>query len=301
MGKLRGLGCNIITPKSQLDELSNNPNQFPNRELSETEFLSFGADSDILILGRTPLSFETLKKFSRLKLISVYGVGVDQLDIEGAGRLNIEVKWTPGVNKREVAELVVGTMINHFRNLGLSHELMRLGHWNKNGGSSLDGKKIGIVGLGSIGTTLLQFLQPWDVEVYYCDIEDRSDKEAFAKNTCYEEIIRTCDVITFHVPLNSTTESMLGLEQVKHLKDTCLVINMSRGPVVDFRAVAAAVISGRIGGFAVDVYDIEPFDGSNWKHPKIYMTPHIGGNSVQAVEKMGQAVINNIRTYMADG
>ena len=175
---------------------------------------------------------------------------------------------------------------------------MRQGQWVKNGGSSLDGKKIGIVGLGAIGSTLLSFLRPWQLDIYYCDIEDRSQVALDINFTSFEELLAISDVVTFHVPLDASTLGMLGRRQIGLMKNDCLLINTSRGAIVDFNAAASAVISNELGGFAVDVYEQEPFDGQNWNHPRIYMTPHIGGNSVQAIQKMGSAVLAHIDCYL---
>lgn len=301
MFELANLGCVLVPPDLDLQFMSDAEKSifFPRRELTEEELVKLARGCEIILLGRTPLSERSIKALQpSLKLISIYGVGHDQVDVHAAIKLGIPVKWTSGINRREVAELVVGTMINHYRNLGLSHSLMRQGQWLKNGGSSLDGKKIGIVGLGAVGTALVDYLSPWEVEIFYNDILDRSEVAGRFKYLSFDELIATCDVISFHVPLDKSTRLMLDKERVEKLRKDCLVINMSRGPVVDFRALADAVRNGKIGGFAVDVYDTEPFDGSTFDHPNIYMTPHIGGNSIQAVQKMGSAVISQIKSFL---
>jgi phosphoglycerate dehydrogenase-like enzyme len=301
MESLSNLGLKVAPSVTEFRFLSDSEkmNKFPMREFTEEELLKFANGHEIILLGRTPISEKTLcALLPSLKLISVYGVGVDHIDIPAASRLGIQVKWTPGTNKREVAELVLGTMINHFRNLELSHHLMRQGQWIKNGGSSLDGKKIGIVGLGAVGTALVDFLKPWNVDIYYNDIADRSMVAEGLQSLSFHDLLGVSDVISFHVPLDETTRYMLGEKEISKLKKDCLLINVSRGAVVEFNSVVSAIKAGKIGGFAVDVYENEPFDGKSFNHPKIYMTPHIGGNSVQAIKKMGTAVVQQIKDYL---
>lgn len=268
------------------------------RELTEEELSEQIGDHEILLLGRTPLSRLTIQKLKKLRFVSTYGVGLDHIDLKALEACGIELGWTPGVNRRAVAELVLGVILNHSRNLSHSHNCMRQDQWIKEGGVGLDGLRIGIIGMGAIGSEVVKMLAPWDLAVIYHDIIDRKAIAGRAERKSFEEVVESSDIITLHVPLTPLTHLMLNQKTLNQIKETALLINTSRGSVVDFEAACAAVREHRLGGFAVDVYDKEPFMGASWNHPRIYLTPHIGGNSKQAVQMMGQAAMAQIRSYI---
>jgi D-3-phosphoglycerate dehydrogenase len=270
----------------------------PQRELSEGELLEQFGDHEILLLGRTPLSRQTVEQLGSLKFVSAYGVGLDHVDKRALLDHGIQLGWTPGVNRRAVAEMVVGIILNHGRNLSVSYQRMEQSHWIKDGGIGLDGQTIGIIGMGAIGSELVKMLEPWDLKIIYYDIVDRAAVAGRGQKASFDEVMIRSDIISLHVPLTPETHLMINRETLKLAQKSALLINTSRGTVVDFEGTCEAVLSGQLGGFAVDVYEQEPFLGAPWKHPRIYMTPHVGGNSQQAVLLMGRAAIAQIQQFM---
>ncbi len=270
----------------------------PQRELNEGELLDQFRDHEILLLGRTPLSRQTIEKLSSLKFVSTYGVGLDHIDRLALVDHGIQLGWTPGVNRRAVAEMVLGMMLNHGRNLSVSYQRMQQSHWVKDGGKGLDGQTVGIIGMGAIGSELVRMLVPWDLQVIYHDIVDRAAVAGRGQRARFDEVMTQSDIITLHVPLTPETHLMVNRETLKLAQKSALLINTSRGTVVDFEGACEAVLSSQLGGFAVDVYEQEPFLGAPWKHPRIYMTPHVGGNSHQAVLLMGRAAISQIDGFI---
>lgn len=260
------------------------------------EFLNTSRAS-IAIVGRESITTEVLAACPELKFIAKYGVGLDNIDEAALKQFGVKLGWTAGVNKRSVAELVVGFALGHCRNIIPSMTAMRAGRWEKNGGRQLSNMTVGIVGFGHTGSEVARLSRAFGCKILYADIVDKSNDAVSlgAIAATYTEILQTAEIVTFHVPLTAQTKGMLSDREITHLRRDALVINTSRGEVVDFNAVCHAVESGKLGGFAADVYEIEPCDLSARTHPNLYFTPHIGGNAVEAVRAMGMAAVGWIQ------
>ncbi|MBX9704481.1 MAG: hypothetical protein K2X39_10045, partial [Silvanigrellaceae bacterium] len=214
---------------------------------------------------------------------------------------NIPLGCTPGINKRSVSELVLSYSLGHCRNVFASDYLMKQGIWEKNGGKLLSSTKFGIIGLGYIGSDLAALLKAFQCEVYYNDIEDKSQisEKLGVKFLSFHEILRKCDIISFHVPLTPLTKSMFNDSVLEMTKQGMFIINTSRGEVVDLPALQKGIEGKILSGFALDVFPNEPFDSSIWSStPNIICTPHIGGNAKEAVFAMGSEAINHIEAFL---
>jgi D-3-phosphoglycerate dehydrogenase len=269
----------------------------PNRSgkvMQGDELGAFLAGHDGAIVGTEIIDGKVLDLCPDLKLISKYGVGLDNLDEAELKRRGIPFACTPGVNKRSVAELVLGFMLGHCRNIYTSLEGMREGRWLKDGGRELSSMTVGIVGFGHTGSEVAKLLQPFGTKILYVDIVDKTKEAAVlgAQRLEYDSLLRTSDVISFHVPATPQTKRMFGPKEIEIVRPHGLIVNTSRGSVVEFDATCAAVIDGKLGGFAADVFPVEPDDFSRFRgQPRLYFTPHIGGNSQEAVLAMGRAAI----------
>lgn len=252
----------------------------------------------ILLVGLEPITMNILRNCPSIIKIVKFGVGLDNIDIDAMKEFRIELGWTAGVNKRSVSELVLAYALGHLRNVTDSICLMREGIWEKNGGRQLSSSTVGIVGLGNIGLDVAQLLGPFGSSILYCDLLDRSSvSPAYAKQVDFLTLIRKSDIVTFHVPSTELTRAMLNSRNLGEMKSSAFVINTSRGDVVEFNAVCDAVMNGRIGGFATDVFPEEPFVQSNLNHKYLYFTPHIGGNAKEAVIAMGRSAIDHIARF----
>ncbi len=263
------------------------------------DFINFNK-ATILIVGLEVLTRNVLTACPTLKLVAKYGVGLDNIDTDLLKEFGITLGWTGGVNRRSVSELALGFMLGHLRNITPSIINMKENKWTKNGGRELSDCTVGIVGFGNIGTDLAKLLGPFGCRIQYCDIIDRSEVARTLNATAlsYEDLLRTSDVISFHVPSTPQTRQMFRAEHLKLLKPDAMVVNTARGDILDFDAISAAVEAGQIGAFATDVFPKEPCDLSTWSRvPHLYFTPHMGGNSREAVLAMGRSALHHVRQF----
>ena len=207
---------------------------------------------------------------------------------------------TAGTNKRSVAELTLSFMVGLCHNIFVSAERMKKGEWIREGGENLSGKTIGIIGCGNVGKEVIKILKPFDCEILINDIEDRSRycQEHNVKESSFEFLIKTSDIVSLHVPLTSLTRNMIDGNTLRAMKNKAFLINTSRGPVVNPSDLHQALVSFEILGAALDVFCSEPPDDLEFLNlPNLMVTPHIGGNSLEAVEAMGQGAIDNLVKY----
>jgi len=259
-----------------------------------------GADG--AIVGMEQVNEELLSALPQLKIVAKYGVGLDNVDQEACARHGVAVGWTGGVNARSVAEMTLCFMLGLCHNMFKTAHLLRGGTWHKRGGVLLGGRTVGIIGLGHIGQDLTRLLAPLGCHIIANDIADRSafcrewNVEAVDKESLYAR----ADIVTLHVPLTPLTRRLINSETLAKIKPGAMLINTSRGPVVEQAALQAALTSGHLGGAALDVFDPEPpTDSVFLELPTLVATPHIGGNSEEAVLAMGRSAIRHILEYFA--
>jgi len=268
--------------------------------LSEEELVDFLKDADAAIIGRDPVTQDILNALPQLKMISKYGVGLDNLDLNAIKKRGIELAVTAGINKRSVAELTLSFMIGLCHNIFISAERMKRGEWIREGGQDLSGKTIGIIGCGNVGKEVIKLLKPFSCKILINDIEDRSKfcREQDAIETSFKLLIKESDIVSLHVPLTNLTRDMINHNVLKDMKVNAFLVNTSRGPVVNSSHLHKALVSKEILGAALDVFCPEPPDDIEFLQlPQLMVTPHIGGNSIEAVEAMGQAAIDNLLRY----
>jgi D-3-phosphoglycerate dehydrogenase len=275
------------------------------RDLDEGELRAFlvAAQATHVILGREPLTSAVLDACPSLRFVAKYGVGLDNLDPAELARRGIAWSAAQGVNRMAVAELTLAFILGHARNVVRAIDEARRGVWRKDGGRGLDGAVVGLVGFGHVGTAVAEALRPFGARVLFTDILDKSPEAAArgATYATYDELLAQAEIVSFHVPRTPRTRHMLDAAAITRMRRDALVVNTARGDVVDFGATCEAVIAGRLGGFAADVFPTEPCDLRPWTSPseRLYFTPHTGGNSAQAVAAMGGAAIAGLRDALA--
>ena len=253
-----------------------------------------------LIIGTEVINEDILKRFPKLEFISKYGVGLDNIDFEALNKLGIQFGYTAGVNRLCVAELTLSFMLGLAHNVFLKGIPLKSGNWDKNGGIQLTGKKVGVIGCGNVGQSLLKLLQPFNCELLINDIEDRTTViQSFnARQTSKEEIFKTCRFITLHTPLNQETYHMINERSIDLMNHESFLINTARGSLVKHSALKHALSRNSICGAALDVFELEPPDDLEFlKLPNLMTTPHIGGNAIEAQLNMGQSSIKQLRSY----
>lgn len=273
------------------------------RYLTGSELVEFLAEADAALIGRDLISTQLLQLLPKLKVISKYGVGLDNLDLQALSQAKVEVRWSSGTNKRCVAELTLGFMLGLCHNMLLGSEEIKNGIWNRDGGQQVSEKFIGIIGCGNVGQELVRLLQPFQCQIGVCDIADRSEfcQEYGAVEMGFEELIEKADILTLHVPLTEDTNNFINKRVLDKMKRSAFLINTCRGKVVPQGDLHRALIAGDIAGAGLDVFWEEPpTDNEFLQLPNLMVTPHIGGNAREAVSAMGKAAIKNLVDYFGN-
>ena len=295
--------CNSSTLRDELSALFPQPLfNDTDRYLTEDELIQFAGQADALLVGRDGITDKVLSALPQLKIIAKYGVGLDTIDQDALNRHSVELGWTAGVNRRSVAELTLIFMLGLCHNVFKGGSALKQGQWVKDGGHMLKGKTVGVIGCGHIGQEVIQLLQPFGCVIWIRDILDRSEfcKETGAFEKSLEEVLTGADIISLHVPLTEETRYMINAASLAKMRPTAFLINTSRGDVVDQAALKEALLKETIAGAALDVFDREPpEDAELLACPQLMVTPHIGGNAIEAVEAMARAAFQHLKEYFS--
>jgi D-3-phosphoglycerate dehydrogenase len=264
---------------------------------NEDELIDYIGDAQAVIVGLDQVSSKVLDACPNLKIVSKYGVGLDNVNISACKERNIAIGWTGGVNKLSVAEMVIGNAISLLRNLYYTSNLLKNGKWQKNGGKQLSETVVGIIGIGHIGKEVIRLLKPFKCTILVNDIIEQNEyyEKNGLTNVSKEEIFKTSDVITIHTPLTDDTKEMINTASLALMKNDAIIINTARGPLINLDDLEMALKTSSIGGASLDVYDVEPPIRSGLiAIPNLINTPHIGGNSKEAVYAMGSSAIEHV-------
>jgi phosphoglycerate dehydrogenase-like enzyme len=270
------------------------------RKYTRAELISYLKDADGVVLGLEEVDDEVLVACPNIKIISKFGVGLDNLNIEACKNRDIAIGWTGGVNKRSIAEMDLCFMIALARNLYSTSINLMAGEWNKNGGFQLSKKTVGVIGLGFTGSETIKLLQPFGCRILGNDIIDKSKlcNEFSVEHVDKEIIFAEADFVTIHTPLTELTYHLINKDTLARMKQSVFVINTARGPIVNNEDLKCALIDGTIAGAALDVYEQEPpTDSELLQLPNFFCTPHIGGNADEAVMAMGMSAIGHIKEF----
>ena len=257
-------------------------------------------DADGVIVGGDVIDEDLLSHCSKVQIVAKYGVGMDNIDANACRRHGVHLAWTPGVNKLAVAEQTVGFMLTLSRNLFQSSLSLRDGTWRRDGGVQLSGKTIGIIGIGNIGKELVRLLEPFSCRILVNDIVDQDEYyRAHGLTPVSKEVLfQESDIVSIHTPLNEDTRYMVDGKSLSLMKATAILINTARGAIVRESDLKSALIEGTILGVGLDVYEEEPAtDLELLRLPNVFCTPHIGGNSVEAVHAMGSSAIDSLKRF----
>lgn len=281
--------------------------KFPNSTINlngnrykDDKLVDFLFDAEAAIVGLELINDKLLNKLPNLKFISKFGVGLNNIDLEACANRNIKVGWSAGVNKRSVAEMTLGFMLSLTRNLYLTSNQLKSFYWNKNGGSQISNKTIGIIGLGNIGKEVVKLLKPFECNILVNDITDITDfsNKNNLKIKTKEEIYKESDIITIHTPLTNETKNLINKDVFSLMKSSCFIINTARGGIINENDLEHSLKQKLIAGAALDVYKIEPPTNKNLiKLENLICTPHIGGNAQEAVISMGESALNHLIKY----
>lgn len=270
------------------------------KRFNQDELIEYIKDADAIIIGLEPINEEVLNQCKNLKMVSKYGVGLNNIDLDACEKRDIAIGWSGGVNKLSVAEMTLGYMLMLCRNLFVTSNQLKSGMWNKSGGFQLSGKTVGIIGLGYIGKEVVRLLKPFGCKILVNDIinQEKFCKENSLIETTKQEIFENADIITLHTPYDESTHNMINSEVFKSMKESAFVINSARGGIINETDLKYALQNKRIAGAAIDAYIEEPpTDTELLSLENLICTPHIGGNSQEAVEAMGMSAIKHLREF----
>ncbi|EOU2034638.1 3-phosphoglycerate dehydrogenase [Clostridium perfringens] len=287
------------------------------KAISNLELLGFDVDTNhydiedlkekikkidcIVIRSATKIRRELIDeaiKGGNLKLIIRGGVGVDNIDVQYAEQNGIKVRNTPNASSSSVAEIILAHMFSLARFLNQSNITMKAGLWKKKDyvGVELEGKTLGIIGMGRIGSELAKKCTALGMKIIYFDLMDIKNIDNNYRKVEFDELLRKSDFISINI---SGTKSIIGSEELKKVKKGVFIINTSRGKALDEEAIITSLNDGTLGGVGLDVFLEEPSKNLELiKHPKVSLTPHIGASTKEAQMKIGEEVIEIIKEEM---
>ncbi len=268
--------------------------------------------ADVHMLGmrsRTQLTRDVIEKAPRLMGVGCFCIGTNQVDLAAATRSGIPVFNAPYSNTRSVAELVLAEAILLLRGVPHKTAQMHEGLWQKSASSSFEvrGKTLGVVGYGNIGSQLGVLAEGLGMKVVFHDVVKKLNLGNARQANSLSELLRSADVVSLHVPANATTRNLMDASALDLLKGSAVLINASRGDVVDLAALAERLQKGTLLGAAIDVFptepksDNEPFISELRGLPNVILTPHIGGSTVEAQENIGIEVSEKLVRYSDNG
>ena len=259
------------------------------RRLAEHELADLVGDADVLIAGTEPITEHVMSCAPRLKLISRVGIGLDSVDLIAARERGIGVCYTPDAPAPAVAELAFGLMLSLLRSVHVANLEIHGGQWHRHIGRRLAEVTVGIIGTGRIGGRVLRRIPAFGTpRVLVNDLKPdlKLVPELKLEWVDKEEIYRSADVISLHVPLTMQTRNMIGRAQLLQMKPDALLINTSRGGIINEQELAEVMRSGHLGGAAIDVFTHEPYAGELTGIARCLLTAHMGSMSVDCRTRM---------------
>ncbi|SUY32208.1 D-3-phosphoglycerate dehydrogenase [Clostridium perfringens] len=282
ISNLELLGCDVDTNHYDIENLK--------EKIKEVDCIVIRSATKI----RRELIDEAIKG-GNLKLIIRGGVGLDNIDVKYAEQNGIKVRNTPNASSSSVAEIILAHMFSLARFLNQSNITMKAGLWKKKEyvGVELEGKTLGIIGMGRIGSELAKKCTALGMKIIYFDLMDIKNIDNNYRKVEFDELLRESDFISINI---SGTKSIIGSEELKKVKKGAFIINTSRGKALDEDAIITSLNDGTLGGVGLDVFLEEPSKNLELiNHPKVSLTPHIGASTKEAQMKIGEEVINIIK------
>jgi D-3-phosphoglycerate dehydrogenase len=280
---LEGTGAQIVHKPASLDA-----------ELADAKML--------VVRSATKVTEELLSKAPALKVVARAGVGLDNVDKEACKKRGIEVMNTPTASTNAVAEFALALILGAARNIPRAHHSMKQGKWEKKtlAGIEAEGRTLGIIGCGRIGSLLAQKARALGMEVIgYNPPGHRSCPHI--KYVELDELLGSSDLISLHVPSTPETSGMINAKAISKMKDGAILVNTARGAIVDEDALYAGCKSGKIRAAALDVFPSEPYSGKLLELENVFCTPHIAASTAQAQERIGELIAQKISSLISCG
>ncbi len=267
---------------------------------SRARLMELLANAEALVVrSGTRVDGDLMDAAPRLRVVGRAGVGVDNIDLEAATRRGVLVVNAPFANSVSAAEHAFGLLLSQARNIARADASMRSGRWDRAAfrGVELDGKTLGLVGLGRIGRLVTDRALAFGMRVVACDPYVTADqaREAGAELMDLDLLLATSDFVSLHLPRTPETENLLDREAFAKAKPGIRIVNASRGGIIDEEALAEAIRDGQVAGAALDVFSEEPLQGGPLiELPEVVLTPHLGASTVEAQHKAGLHVAQSV-------
>jgi D-3-phosphoglycerate dehydrogenase / 2-oxoglutarate reductase len=267
------------------------------KPLKAAELSAIISDFDGYIAGLDEINATVIASAHRLRVISRYGVGIDNVDLKAAKEHGVVVTNTPGANSISVAELTVGLIISLARDIPRAVQATKTGNWSRYNGISLENKTVGLIGLGSIGKQTARRLYGFDCHLLAYDLfQDAAFAQTYAIDYVdLDQLLAKSDFILLHCPLTEKTRCLVDEVFLKKVKRGAFLINTARGELIDNTAVLSALQSGTLGGAALDVYTQEPPDANDplLNLDRVVATPHMSSHTDGATNNMGRMALED--------
>ena len=263
------------------------------RRLSEDEVAELVATDVIAILaGLEPLTDRVLSNAKSLRVIARCGTGLDSVDLQAASRLGIDVFNTPDAPTQAVAELTIAHMLNSLRHISTTDSNMRSGKWTPTMGSLLATKTVGLIGVGRIGSAVANLAQAFGARVIGFDpvVSSHNSVEMLS----LDEVLNQADIVSLHVPINDQTHHILNASAISRMKPGSIVVNVSRGGLIDESALHDALKSQHLSGAALDCFEDEPYSGPLLQLPGVHVTAHMGSYARETRDLMEVEASTNL-------
>lgn len=271
------------------------------------EQLALAQDADILLPGFAAVTSDMLARSPRVRMIQKWGIGIDSIDLAAVRQRGIALSITTGANAAPVAELAIALMLAVYRRIPYVNRAMREGRWPtpemRETCFQITGKTIGLVGFGSIGRMLARRLRGFDAQLVYFDTQraDAATEQALqVRYAPLVEVMACSDILSLHAPLVPQTARLINARSIASMKDGAVLINTSRGGLVDERALFDALVSGKLRGAGLDAFDPEPpsVDNPLLTLDQVVVTPHAGGGVFDNVGHVAQHAFGNIMHFL---
>ena len=273
-------------------------------DLNENEKKELVRDVEFLVLHPGAISGGVLKEAKSLRLIQLLSAGYDKIDLALTAELGIPVATNGGANAWAVAEHCIAMLLALYKRIPQCDLSVREGKWRQKAATGfntfeLAGKTVGVVGAGTIGRKVARRLKSFEMQILYCDVQAAPDieKDLGARKVSFDELLREADIITIHSPLLRETRGLFGARELSMMKPTAVLLNTSRGPIVNEAALVAALTEKRIAGAGIDVFEKEPISADNplLKLENVLLSPHVAGHSYEAWFRRSDFAWENIQ------
>ena len=269
----------------------------PGKQPTEDELIHLVKGCVGYLAGVEPITASVLESATELRVISRNGTGTDNIDQEAATKAGIKICKTAGANARGVAELTIGLLLALSRSIPFSDHCLKNGTWQRRKGFEIEGKILGLVGCGKIGSLVAQMAVGMRMEVLAYDpaMVEAHDKNAGPKQVSLEELFEESDIISLHCPSQPDKKPIIDKTSLKKMKNGIYLINTARADLMDNEALLAGLDSGQIAGIALDVFEKEPPEDTRLvRNDKVITTPHIGGFTVESIDRAASEAVENL-------